>query len=300
MISSTVSIDMAELLHTGGPLLLSIPSPPVNGFWLGPLHVHAYGLMYVVGIAAAVVIVRRRWRAMGGDPSLVEQLAPWVFIAGVIGARLYFDVTTPAVMPHTWWGPFAVWDGGLGIWGGVALALVVGIWQLRRRDVPVGPFLDAVAPGLLVAQAIGRIGNDFNQELFGRPTALPWGLEIAPQFRPAGYAQFTTFQPTFLYELLFDLTWAGVLIWLGRKGRVRAPGLFALYVAGYAAFRIFEESLRVDYSQYFFGLRLNFFVAGGMTLVGLGWFAYSQLHHREGSRPLALEEEPIRTDAVAD
>jgi len=287
------------LVRTDGLMLLSIPSPPGNGFWLGPLYIHVYGLMYAVGIAAAVVIVRRRWQAMGGDPSLVEQLVPWVLVAGIVGARLYFDLTTPAVMPHTWWGPFAVWDGGLGIWGGVALALVVGIWQLRRRGIDAGAFLDAVAPGLLVAQAIGRIGNYFNQELFGRPTSLPWGLAIAPQYRPPGYGQFATFQPTFLYELLFDLAWAGVLVWLGHRGRVRPPGLFALYVTGYSAFRIFEESLRVDYSQYFFGLRLNLFVATGMVLVGLGWFAYSQLHHRDRGRPLPSEEETVGAGTAA-
>ncbi|HET9016445.1 MAG TPA: prolipoprotein diacylglyceryl transferase [Thermomicrobiaceae bacterium] len=291
-------IALAGVLSlTGKSLVLSIPSPPANGFWIGPLFIHAYGMMYAVGIIVSVLIIRHRWQAMGGDPSLVEQLAPPIFIAGVIGARIYFDVTTPAVMPHTWWGPFAVWDGGLGIWGGVALALVVGIWLLRRRGIPVGPFMDAVAPGLLVAQAIGRIGNYFNQELFGKPTSLPWGLQIAPQFRPAGFAQYATFQPTFLYELIFDLAWAGILILLGRTGRVRAPGLFALYVAGYSAFRVFEESLRIDYSQYFFGLRLNFFVAGGMTLVGLAWFAYIQLHGRAGSPALVAEE--VETEAAS-
>ena len=160
-------------------------------------------------------------------------------------------------------------DRGLGrwagIWGGVALAAVVGIWRLRRRGVAVGVFMDAVAPAILVAQAIGRIGNYFNQELFGGPTSLPWGLHVDPRFRPPGYTQYATFHPTFLYELIFDLAWAGLLVWLGHHRRIRPPGLFALYVTGYSAFRIFEESLRVDYSQHFLGLRLNLFVAAALT-----------------------------------
>jgi prolipoprotein diacylglyceryl transferase len=136
--------------------------------------------------------------------------------------------------------------------------------------------MDAVAPGLLVAQAIGRIGNYFNQELFGGPTSLPWGLQIDPAHRPAGYERFATFHPTFLYELLFDLALAAVLAVVVRRGRVRPPGVFALYVAGYSAFRIFEEQLRVDPSRHLLGLRLNFFVATTLCVAGLVWFAYSQ------------------------
>jgi prolipoprotein diacylglyceryl transferase len=257
--------------------LASIPSPPGNGFWLGPIFIHFYGVMYVIGISLAIMIARRRWQAAGGGPELVDAVWPWALFSGIIGARIYFDLTTPAQIPPHWWGVFAVWKGGLGIWGGVALGAAVGIWRLHRAGAQIGVFLDAAAPALLVAQAIGRIGNYFNQELFGGPTALPWGLQIDPPFRPPGYTQYTTFHPTFLYELLFDLAWAGILVWLGRRG-VRPPGLFALYVAGYSAFRIFEESLRIDYAQHFFGLRLNFFVAGGMTVLGLCWFALTQRH----------------------
>ena len=275
--------------------LSAIPSPPFNGFWLGPLFVHFYGLMYVIGIALAVVVARRRWQAVGGSPELVDDLVPWVLISGIIGARIYFDVTTPSQIPPHWWGPIAVWDGGLGIWGGVALATLVGVWQLKRRGARVAAFMDAVAPSLLIAQAIGRIGNYFNQELFGGPTSLPWGLRIDPQFRPPGYTQYTTFHPTFLYELIFDLVWAGVLIWLGR--RVKAPGLFALYVAGYSAFRIFEESLRIDYAQHFFGLRLNFYVAGGMALLALIWFAYAQRHGNGDEEASQPEEAVVASEA---
>jgi prolipoprotein diacylglyceryl transferase len=147
---------------------------------------------------------------------------------------------------------------------------------MRRKGVSAAAMADAVAPPVLIAQGIGRIGNYFNQELFGLPSRLPWAVHIDPQFRPPGYGQFATFQPTFLYELIFDFAWAGLLIWLGHSGRVRAPGLFALYVMGYSGFRIFEEHLRIDHSQHFFGLRLNFFVATGMALIGLAWFLYTQ------------------------
>jgi prolipoprotein diacylglyceryl transferase len=254
----------------------TIPSPPINGFAVGPWFVHFYGLMYLVGIVAAVWVGRRRWRARGGDPEFIDELALWCVPAGIVGGRLYFDVTTPKFVPPHWWGPFALWEGGMGIWGGVALAVLVGIWRVRRRGVPVGPAMDAVAPALLVAQAIGRVGNYFNQELFGAPTSLPWRLTIDPRFRPPGYERFSTFHPTFLYELLFDLLWAGVLIWLGHHRRIHPPGLFALYVAGYSAFRIVEEYLRIDYSQHLLGLRLNTFVAAGLALAGLAWFGYLQ------------------------
>ncbi|HEY6932278.1 MAG TPA: prolipoprotein diacylglyceryl transferase [Marmoricola sp.] len=276
----------------------AIPSPPVNGFGIGPFFLHFYGLMYVVGIVIAVAMTRRRWRRVGGDPALVDEVALWAVPAGIVGGRIYFDITTPAVMPHTWWGPFAVWQGGLGIWGGVALATVVGLWRVHRHRASMPLFMDAVAPGLLVAQGIGRIGNYFNQELFGGPTSLPWGLEIAPADRPPGYLQYPTFHPTFLYELIFDVAWAGFLIWLGsRKRAPRPPGLFALYVFGYSAFRIFEETLRIDYSQHFLGLRLNTFVAGALALAAMAWFVAIQVR---GGRPAAASDHPGPAEREVD
>jgi prolipoprotein diacylglyceryl transferase len=156
--------------------------------------------------------------------------------------------------------------------------------------------MDAVAPALLVAQAAGRVGNYFNQELFGGPTRLPWGLTIAPGFRPAGYARYTTFHPTFLYELIFDLLLAAFLVWLGHHRDIRPPGLFALYVTGYSAFRIFEESLRVDPSEHFLGQRLNTYVASVLTIVGIAWFARTQLKSRAVAEP-ALATGESRAEA---
>jgi hypothetical protein len=173
---------------------------------------------------------------------------------------------------------FAIWEGGLGIWGGVAAGAVVGLIVARRHlgHADLLRFMDAVAPALLVAQAIGRIGNYFNQELFGAPSSLPWALQISVAHRPPGYLQYPTFEPTFLYEMIWNLLLAGFLVWLGSTRRVRSPGLFALYVAGYSGFRIFEETQRIDYSNYFLGLRVNFFVAAVLCLIALLWFVAIQ------------------------
>ena len=168
-----------------------------------------------------------------------------------------------------------------------------GLIVLRRRKVNIPLFMDCAAPGLLVAQAIGRIGNWFNQELFGGPTTLPWGLEIDPQHRPAGYAQYATFHPTFLYELIWNLALAAFLVVLGRKRDIRPPGIFALYVAGYSFARIGEELLRTDPSKHILGLRLNFFVALVLCVGGLVWFWYTQRAGRDEPR----DQSPGRTAA---
>jgi phosphatidylglycerol---prolipoprotein diacylglyceryl transferase len=278
------------MAHGTGALPQFIPSPPINSFHIGPLDVHFYALGYIIGITLAILITRRRWRALGGNPDLVNDIALWVVPAGIIGGRIYFDITTPADIPHVWYGVFAVWTGGLGIWGGVALAAAVGAWRLRKLGITVGPFANAIAPALLVAQAVGRIGNYFNKELFGKPTTLPWGLEIPAQYRLSGGIppqdlHFSTFQPSFLYELIWDLALAAFLVWLGHHAKIRPWGLFALYVAGYSGYRIFEETIRVDSSEYFLGLRLNLFVAVALTVIGLAWFVIAQ---RRPERPYAV------------
>jgi prolipoprotein diacylglyceryl transferase len=257
-------------------LVSFIPSPSANGFHIGPLFIHAYGLAYVVAVTAAIIITRRRWTALGGNRDLVYDVAIWGFPAGIIGGRLYFLATSWNQVPPHWWGPFAIWKGGLGIWGGITLGVIVGLWRVRRAGASIPLFMDAGAPSLLVAQAIGRVGNYFNQELFGGPTKLPWGLEISPSHRPIGYQNYATFQPTFLYEIIWNLALAAFLVWLGHHRKIRPPGLFALYVAGYSAFRIFEETLRIDPSHYLFGLRLNLYVASILTLVGAAWFRHTQ------------------------
>src|ERR671933_1642072 len=202
--------------------------------------------MLLLAIAACIWLTGIRWVRWGGDPDLVLRVAVWGVAAGIVGARAYHDITSWNEVPDHWWGPFAVWEGGLGVWGGILIGSLVGAWVVRRSGASVRLFMDAVAPGLLVAQGIGRIGNYFNQELFGKPTSLPWGLEIDPDHRPPGYEQYSTFHPTFLYEIVWDLTLAVVLVWLGRRFRIRPPGIFALYVAGYSFFRMWIELLRID------------------------------------------------------
>jgi prolipoprotein diacylglyceryl transferase len=254
----------------------AIPSPSTNLLHVGPFTVHVYGLMYGLAVLAAVAIVRRRWETVGGSRELVYDVALWGFPAGIIGGRLYYLATTPGGSFDHWWGPLALWHGGLGIWGGIALGTLVGIWRVHRAGADVARFLDAAAPALLVAQAIGRIGNYFNQELFGRPTDLPWAVEIDAAHRPARYLADPTFHPTFLYELLWNLLLAAALVWLGRHRTIRPPGLFALYVTGYCAFRIVDELLRVDPAAHVFGLRWNLVLACAGTVIGAVWFAATQ------------------------
>jgi prolipoprotein diacylglyceryl transferase len=255
---------------------------------IGPVFVHAYGLMYVLAVLAAIALTRWLWESRGGRRELVYEVAMVGFPCGLIGGRIYFLVTSWNEVPPHWWGPLAIWQGGLGIWGGIAGGVAGGLWVLRRRQADVPAFMDAAAPGLLVAQAIGRIGNWFNQELFGGPTSLPWGLRIAPDHRPSGYIQYPTFHPTFLYELIWNLLLASVLIWLWRRRTIRAPGIFALYVAGYSLARIGEELLRVDPAHHVLGMRLNFWVACALFLVGLAWFARIQWGWRQAPRVAAL------------
>lgn len=281
-----------------------IPSPSENGFHIGPFFFHAYGLMYVLAVLAAVAISRHRWARAGGDPDLCYEVVVWAFPAGLIGGRIYFLITTPSQIPPHWWGPFAIWQGGLGIWGGIAAGVGVGYWFARKRlaKPDLLRFVDAVAPCLPVAQAIGRVGNYFNQELFGKPSSLPWALKISPEHRPPGFEQYATFQPTFLYEIIWDLGLAAFLVWLGHHRRIRPPGLLALYVAGYSGFRIFEETLRIDYSNHIFGLRLNFFVATILCILGLLWFVAIQrgwvLRQTEQRPPSKKSQSPAGRKAV--
>ena len=187
------------------PPLGFIPSPSANGFYVGPFFVHAYGIAYVFAVIAAILITSRRWEALGGHRELVQECALWGFPAGVIGGRLYFDITSWNLVPPHWWGPFAVWDGGLGIWGGIALGSAAGILVLRRRGANVPLFMDCVAPGA-ARRAVDRTHRQLLQPgALRRPHLLPWGLEISRAHRPAGYLNYATFQPTFLYEIIWNL-----------------------------------------------------------------------------------------------
>lgn len=268
----------------------SIPSPPSRWFDIGPLHVHYYALFIILGAAAGIWLTYRRWTAVGGDPDLVFEVALWAIIAGLIGGRLYFDITTPGQMGHQWYAPIAIWQGGLGIWGAVLFGGLAGAFVVHRRGASVTLMLDAVAPALPLAQGIGRLGNYFNQELYGGPTSLPWGLRIDPEFRQPGYANFTTFQPTFLYELIWDLGLAGLLIILGARFRIRPPGLFCLYVALYCVIRMILETMRIDPAAVYAGERLNFWVALAGVVGGTAAFVYFQWLRPEAAPPTVAAE----------
>ena len=272
-----------------GTLLGSIPSPSSGEIDLGPVQVHAYGLMLLLGIVAATVLTGRRWtgrwafwRNEQGD--LVFRVAMWGVLGGIVGARLYHVVTSWSTVDGEWWEPFAVWQGGLGVWGGILGGVLAGAWVVRRSGESVLAFMDAVAPGILLAQAIGRWGNYFNQELFGKPTDRAWGLEIDVANLPEGYLPGTTFHPTFLYESLWSLLGVVVLLLVDRWTRLRPPGLFCLYVAWYTFGRFFLELLRIDQSHEWFGLRLNAWVSIGVFVLAIAGFAWSQLR-RERERP---------------
>lgn len=243
-------------------LLGSLPSPGSNEIVLGPLHLRAYGLMIALGVIAAYQLSRRRWQARGGDPDDITTVAMWAVPAGLIGARIYHVVTDwKMYFPDRPTDIFAIWQGGLGIPGGILGGVIVGVVVARRRGMRIGVALDVVAPTLALAQAIGRWGNWFNQELFGRPTDLPWGLEIDGVHRPVGYGHVATFHPTFAYEMLWNLALFAVLIMLDRRRILRRGNIFILYVLGYGVGRLWVESLRIDSASLLLGVRVNIWMS---------------------------------------
>ncbi|MBL0706187.1 prolipoprotein diacylglyceryl transferase [Sinomonas sp. JC656] len=257
-----------------------LPSPTVSGFPLGPLTIHFYALCIIAGIAVALWIASRRWTARGGLAGQATDISLWAVPFGIVGGRIYHVITDPELyfLPgRNPWNAFAIWDGGLGIWGAVALG-ALGAWiGCRRAKVSFLAFADTVAPAVLVAQGIGRWGNWFNNELYGDPTDLPWGLQIH-QMDPATGQAVTDmagnpvvigyFQPTFLYESVWCLVTAAVIIWLDRRYRLGAGSVLALYVAVYTAGRFVFELMRSDYANLILGLRVNTWVSGLLFLAG--------------------------------
>lgn len=255
-------------------LLASLPSPSNGELKIGPLSLRAYGLLIAFGVIAAVWMAGRMLeRRRLGTADDASSIAMWGTAAGIVGARLYHVATE--------WSRFSddlgeipkIWKGGLGIPGGLLAGVLVGLWQARRRGIEPAVMLTAAAPAIPLAQAIGRWGNWFNQELFGRPTDLPWALEIDPAHN-LGYPAGTTFHPTFLYESLWNLGLAGLLVWIDRRFRLGPGKLFPLYVAGYGVGRFWVESLRIDPTESgdVAGLRWNQWVALAAIVGGAAWF----------------------------
>jgi prolipoprotein diacylglyceryl transferase len=243
-------------------ILASIPSPGSNT--IGPFHM--YGLMIALGVIAAVELGRRRWAARGGNPDDLYAIAFWAVPAGLIGARLYHLATDWRQYQDRWLDAFKIWNGGLGIPGGIALGVIVGLWVAHRRGARLSVILDAVVPALPLAQAIGRLGNWWNQELFGRPSSLPWAIRIDPVHRPIEYIGSSTFQPTFLYEMLWNLALCGLLILIDRKRSLRPGNILPIYVGLYFVGRLWIESLRIDEASTIGPFRINIW----MSIIGIG------------------------------
>jgi prolipoprotein diacylglyceryl transferase len=248
------------MLAVPASLVSYVPSPSRGVWHVGPLPIRAYALCILTGVVVAVWWAQRRWLARGGQPGVVADVASWAVPSGLVGARLYHVTTDPELYftrGANPWDAFAVWHGGLGIWGGVLGGVLGAAYACRRLGVRLEDLAWAVAPALPVAQAIGRLGNWFNQELYGRPSGLPWALRIDPAHRPADTPSIGLYQPMFAYEALWDLGVAVLVVWAQRRFRLSGWRSFALYVAAYTAGRGWIEALRVDHANRLLGLRLN-------------------------------------------
>jgi phosphatidylglycerol---prolipoprotein diacylglyceryl transferase len=279
-----------------------IPSPSQGVWHLGPLPLRAYALCIVAGIFAGYFVGRHRWVARGGKPEVIADITMWAVPFGLIGSRIYHVLTDYELYFGEGRHPIdalKIWHGGLGIWGGVAFGLF-GAWlAARRHGVPFLAAADAMAPGIALAQAIGRFGNYFNQELFGRPTTLPWGLEIDPAHRPEGYEGFRTFHPTFLYEAIWDLGVMALVILADRRYKFGHGRALALYVAGYTAGRALIEMLRIDTVNHLFGLRLNVWTAIILFVLAIGYFVWSA-RNRPGQEDITPKETDTDGPVAAD
>lgn len=293
------------------PLALAIPSPPQGVWTIGPVPLRAYAIAIIGGIVIAVMWGNRRLVARGGRSGAITDLAVWMVPFGLVGGRLYHVITDPelyfgdpSIPGHFWnpWGVFEIWNGGLGIWGAIALGGLGGWLGARHYKIPFGAVADSLAPAIVLAQGIGRLGNYFNQELFGSPTTVPWGLTVflrtpggvAGTAAQCGTGEFPTewikavpevvcgtYQPTFLYEALWNVAVAALVVVVDRKLRLGHGRAFALYVAGYTAGRGWIEMLRIDHANHILGLRLNVFVALAVFLAALVYLAATRRLTRE-------------------
>lgn len=282
---------------------LSIPSPAQGVWHLGPVPIRGYALCIVLGIVVAVWLSERRWVARGGKAGEIQDVALWAVPFGIVGARLYHVATDHALYfgpGKSAWNALYVWHGGLGIWGGIAGGALGAYLCARRKGILMGPLADTIAPTLLVAQAIGRWGNWFNQELYGKPTTLPWGLEIDPAHRVPGYEHDTTFHPTYLYECVWNIAGFFLIVWLERRFRIGHGRVMALYVMVYTAGRFWIEQLRIDTVELHdvLGLRFNVWTSVVAFVAALAYFLWS-LRTRPGREEQVYSEPRTETTAPA-
>ena len=250
-------------------LFASIPSPATNGIEIGPLDIRFYGLMIGIGVVAAIIVTTRRYGRMGGDVAIAEKLLVWAVVAGVVGARIaYVAPRFSQIADRGFWHLFAIWEGGLALYGGLTAGVIVGVLLIRRSKGDVPLMLDAAAIGIPLAQGIGRWGNYFNQELFGTPSDLPWAVEIAERFRPAEYLDSATFHPVFLYESVWNLAIViPVVLWIERRFDLRRGNLFLVYLIMYGIARFALEFIRTDNATIVAGIRANQLFAAAVVVV---------------------------------
>jgi len=253
-------------------MFASIPSPTNGALNLGPIPLHVYGLLLAIGVVVAAVIAERRWVRWGQDKQVFQDALFWIVLGGVIGARLYHVLTDYQLFTGDWLRIFEIWKGGLSIWGVMAGGLIAVVIVARVKHINTFLLTDAIVPGLLVAQGIGRWGNYFNQELFGKPTNLPWSLEIDVINRPTGFESFSKFHPTFLYESIYCLLLVALILWVERRWRLRTGQTSALYLATYCFGRFGFENLRIDEARVVLGLRINAWVTLVVMVIGIIWF----------------------------
>jgi prolipoprotein diacylglyceryl transferase len=263
--------------------LAYIPSPEHGIVHIGPLPLHAYGLMLALGVLAAVQVAEWRWVKRGHEPKVIASIAVPIVVGGVIGARVYHLFTGYKWSENGIVGAFEIWKGGLSIWGAVAGGVIAAVFVGRRRHLDVVELMDVIAPAVALAQAIGRWGNYFNQELFGRPTTLPWALKIDPAHRPPGYTQYATFHPTFLYESLYCLALFGFLLWAEKRFRFGRGQTFAAYVALYTFGRVWFEALRIDDATKLFGIRFNLMLSVVLSVVSTVIFFRLRIRQRRAN-----------------
>jgi prolipoprotein diacylglyceryl transferase len=274
----------------------SIPSPSDGVIDIG-ISIHVYGLLLAIGVIVASVIAERRWKRWGHEPREFQNIVVVVVICGVIGARLYHVITDYQLFENDWLRVLEIWEGGLSIWGVVIGGMIGVIVMCRIKGYDALGLMDAIVPGLAIAQAIGRFGNWFNQELFGEPTDLPWGLEIDREHRPAGFEDQPTFHPTFLYESIYVVVLIAVLVRVERRVQLKRGQLSALYAMGYTFGRFWLEHLRIDDANLILGFRVNAWVSAAAFFAGLAWFLWLGRHSSVDEAKYAAISGTARADA---